>query len=223
LSSTAPLSDTAKNRVPVVAAEPDLTGLRQARRILVLGSPGSGKTFLCTFLGRHLGLELIRLDDFFWKPGPVRIPTDEWRVRVMELASRPAWVMDGTYEASLDLRIPAADAIVYIESSRWACLWRVIIRRLLSRWRRDDESTHGHAITPFFVRYVFRFPSLTQPEVFRLIAQQGRGKPLTVLGGANGVERLIRRFEHGPSNVGSPNDGISTEGRLVEPQRNRHA
>ena len=48
--------------------------------------------------------------------------------------SRPSWVMDGTYEASLDLRLPAAEAIVYIQSSRWTCLWRVVTRRLLSRW-----------------------------------------------------------------------------------------
>lgn len=113
-----------------MAAETALAALRQARRILVLGSPGSGKTVLSTFLSRHLGLELLRLDDFFWEPGLVRVPTGEWRKIVAGLASRPAWVMDGTYEASLDLRLPAAEAIVYIRSSRWACLRRVLVRRL---------------------------------------------------------------------------------------------
>jgi len=180
----------------VVAAEADVTGLRQARRILVLGSPGSGKTVLSTFLGRHLGLEVLRLDDFFWKPGRVRLPTDEWRVRVAELANRPCWVMDGTYEASLDLRLPAADVTIYIHSSRWVCLWRVVSRRLLSRWRRADESTLGHALTAFFVRYVFQFPVVTQPEVFRLIGEHGRGKPL-VLEGAREASRLMRRLEQG--------------------------
>src|SRR4029450_4867168 len=102
-SSTDLLSDIARNRVPVAVAEPELAALRRARRILVLGAPGSGKTLLSTFLSRHLGLELIRLDEFFWRPGPVRMPTDEWRILAAQLASRPAWVMDGTYEASLDL------------------------------------------------------------------------------------------------------------------------
>lgn len=189
--------DCEKNRAPAVAAEADLAGLRQARRILVLGSPGSGKTLLSSFLGRHLGLELIRLDDFFWKPGRVRMPTDEWRALVAELASRSAWIMDGTYEASLDLRLPAAEAIVYIRSSRWACLWRVATRRLLSRWRQADESALGHALTSFFVRYVFRFPAVTQPEVFRLIAQHGSDKLLIVLEGAREVDRLARQLQHG--------------------------
>ena len=188
----------------------------------MLGSPGSGKTLLATILSRQLGLELVRLDDFFWKPGPMRMPTDEWGTLVVTLANRPSWVMDGTYEASLDLRIPAADAIVYIQSSRWVCLWRVVSRRLLSRWRQGDESAPGHALTSFFVRYVFRFPAVTQPEVFRLIADQGRGKPLIVLDGANDVALLIRRLEHEPLGARSTNDGVAAQGQPAELQPDRH-
>jgi adenylate kinase family enzyme len=176
------------------AVESDLAALRRARRILVLGSPGSGKTQLSSHLSRHLGLELLRLDDFFWKPGPVRVPTDAWRALVTKLAQRTSWVMDGTYEASLDLRLPSADAVIYILSNRWVCLWRVTIRRLLRRWRRVEEPSLGHAITPFFLRYVMRFPALTQPEVLRLVAQQGQGKPLIVIDGASGIDRLVRRL-----------------------------
>lgn len=206
----------------MVVAEADLKGLRQARRILVLGSPGSGKTLLATVVSRHLAVELLRLDDFFWQPGRVRMPTDEWRTRVVELANRTSWVMDGTYEASLDLRLPASDALIYIRSNRWACLWRVVTRRLLSRWRPVDEASHGHALTPFFVRYVFRFPLTTQPEVFRLIAQHAGSKALIVLDGARAVDLLMRQLAHGPPADGLPNDAASAHGRPMELQRNRH-
>jgi hypothetical protein len=187
----------------VVAAEADLTDLLQARRVLVLGSPGCGKTLLSAFLSQRLGLELIRLDDFFWRPGPVRLPTDQWRALVAGLASRATWIMDGTYEASLDLRLPAADAIIYIRSSRWTCLRRVVSRRMLSRWRRADEPARGHALTSFFVRYVFRFAAVTQPEVFRLIAQHASDKPLLIVEGARGVDRIIARLEHGAVETGA--------------------
>jgi adenylate kinase family enzyme len=206
----------------MVIAEAAPTALCQARRILVLGSPGSGKTLLSTALARHLGLNPLRLDDFFWQAGRVRTPTDAWRVRVAELASQPSWIMDGTYEASLDLRLPAADALIYIQSSRWACLWRVVTRRLLSRWRPVDESAHGHALTAFFIRYVFRFPAVTQPEVFRLIVQHGGDKPLVVLDGAREVDLLIRQLARGVLAAGAPGDAVSTQERRMELQRNRH-
>ena len=184
--------------MPVVA-ESDWSSLVRARRILVLGSPGSGKTHLSTALGRHLGLSVLRLDDHFWKPGRVRLPTNEWRARVVELAARPDWIMDGTYEASLDLRLPKAEAIVYIESSRWACLWRIARRRLLSRWGWA-ESAPGQALTAFFVRYVFRFPASTRPEVFDLMARHAQGKPVLVVDGRDGVDRFIERLEQRPVN-----------------------
>jgi adenylate kinase family enzyme len=195
----------------------ELACLRRARRILVLGSPGSGKTQLSAILSPHLGLELLHLDDFFWKPGPVRTPQAEWRALVAELASRPSWIMDGTYEASLDLRIPAAEAIIFIESNRWACLWRVFVRRLRSRWRSDPERAYVQAMTPFFVRYVYRFPRSTRPEVFRSIAVHGPHNPLIVLRGTNGVDRFIRRLERGSRHAAAPEDGALAERAPVRP------
>lgn len=209
--------------MPPVATDADLAALRQARRILVLGSPGAGKTFLSAALSRHLGLELLHLDDFFWKPGRVRLPTDEWRQLVVQLVQRPAWVMDGTYEASLDLRLPAAQAIVYIRSSRWICLWRVVTRRLLSGWRSAGESARGHALTAFFVGYVFRFPATTQTEVLRLLGQQGQGKPLIVLEGSRAVDRLVRRLAQGHPGASSPADGVAAHGGRADRRDENHA
>lgn len=177
-----------------MADDGGLAALRRARRILVLGSPGAGKTVLASALSRQLGLELLRLDDHFWKPGPVRLPTAEWRERVAQFAARPAWVMDGTYEASLDLRLPAADAIVYLRTSRWHCLRRIVVRRLQARWRGIGDSSPGHALTPFFLRYVFRFPAVTEPEVLGLIARDAPDTPLVMLDGRRGADALVRRL-----------------------------
>jgi hypothetical protein len=194
----------------VASAEPGIGDLRGARRILVLGSPGAGKTFLSAFLARYLGLDLIRLDDHFWKPGPVRLPTAEWRARVVTLASGHAWVMDGTYEASLDLRVPVADAVIFIRRSRWLCLWRVISRRLRRLFQPHIDSSPGHALTSFFLHYVFRFPTSTAPEVLRLIA--AHGKPTIMLDGARDVTRLIERLERLGS-VASPSGSVPANGR----------
>jgi adenylate kinase family enzyme len=126
------------------------------------------------------------------------------------LASGHAWVMDGTYEASLDLRVPLADAVIFIRRSRWLCLWRVISRRLRSLFQPRLESSPGHTLTSFFLRYVFRFPTSTAPEVFRLIA--AHGKPMIVLDGAREVARLIARLERVGSDA-SPSGSVPANGR----------
>ena len=37
-------------------------------RILLIGSPGTGKSTVAKFLGEKLNLEVIHLDKYFWKP-----------------------------------------------------------------------------------------------------------------------------------------------------------
>ena len=43
--------------------------LREARRILVIGAGGSGKSTLASRLGETLGVEVIHLDQHYWKSG----------------------------------------------------------------------------------------------------------------------------------------------------------
>jgi adenylate kinase family enzyme len=171
-----------------------VTRLAASRRILILGSSGSGKTYLAIRLARLLGLELIHLDANFWKPGWVPTPRDKWRTTVSSLVQRPAWIMDGTYESSLDLRIPASDLIIYIERGRLACLWGVA-RRKLVYWRGNrPDAPSGEPLDRAFIRYIWRFPTITRETVFARLREYGRADETIILNGPGGVKRLLRQM-----------------------------
>jgi adenylate kinase family enzyme len=102
-----------------------------ARRVLLVGSGGAGKSTLARELARRTRLPLVHLDRLFWRTGWVETPEDEWRAIVAGLVAEPAWVMDGNYGGTLDLRVPAADLIVFLDLPR-----RITIPRVLRRWAR---------------------------------------------------------------------------------------
>ena len=85
---------------------------RPVRRILIVGSAGAGKSTLAREIARRLGLPLIHLDRHYWRPGWVASGDARFRADVAALAARPAWVMDGNYGGTLDLRLPRADLLV---------------------------------------------------------------------------------------------------------------
>ena len=148
--------------------------LASSKRILVVGSSGSGKTTFSIRLGRILDIETIHLDAHFWKPGWIATEQSEWRAMVASLIKSESWIMDGTYESTLDLRIPAADCIVLVESSRWACIWRVLKRKATVDDQQRPDAPAGQKIDRAFLRYIWRYPVVTHPFVSTVSSNTAR-------------------------------------------------
>ena len=85
----------------------------ESKKILVLGSPGAGKTFFSNDLSKKIGIETIHLDDYYWLEGWKHLNADEWKNLLIMLMERDSYIMDGNYIESLDLRIGYVDTIIY--------------------------------------------------------------------------------------------------------------
>jgi adenylate kinase family enzyme len=173
-----------------------------AERILVVGPSGSGKTQLALRLGELLGLPLVHLDAHRWRPGWVALPDRDWRPVVAELIRAPAWIMDGTYESTLDLRIPAADAVIVVEVRRLYCLLGLFRRRFLDGRRLRPDAPAGQRIDRAFFRYLWRYPVATRPLLLAQLREHGDGKTVMVLHGRRQVRRLVQDVRRLKSYVG---------------------
>src|SRR5688572_16570866 len=83
----------------------DEAPLAVGRRIIVTGLPGAGKSTLSLALGAAMGLPVIHLDLHFWKPGWVAPSEAEWRETQAAVLAGDAWIADGNYHETLDLRL----------------------------------------------------------------------------------------------------------------------
>jgi hypothetical protein len=91
--------------------------------------------------------------------------------------------MDGTYERSLDLRIPRADAIILLECPSELCLERVMRRetQIPKPLRRKRCSGSSYQIDRDHLQYVSQYASVTRPIVLKHIERYGRGKTVVVV------------------------------------------
>ncbi len=146
------------------------------RRVLVIGISGAGKSTFARALAMRTGLPLIHLDKEFWQPGWVVTPRAAWRAKVAELAARDAWIMDGSYGASLDIRLPRADAAVWFDYPRARCLRRVAwrIATTYGTVRPDLAPGCPEQVDWEFLRYVWDFNAKTRPQIARALAVHGR-------------------------------------------------
>jgi len=163
------------------------------KRVLVIGSGGAGKSTLARRLGGRLGLEVLHLDAFFWRPGWVETPREEWRRKVEELCARESWVMDGNFSATLDVRLKACDTVVFLDVPRAVCVWRALKRLIMYRNARRPDMAEGcgEKFDLKFLHWIWTFPSRSRPKVLSRIEEFAAGKRVEHLRSDAEVERFL--------------------------------
>lgn len=103
------------------------------KRIAIIGCGGAGKSTLSRELGKSLDLPVVHLDRVFWKPGWERISREAFIAEQLEIMAQPRWILDGNYGSTMDLRLQAADTIVFLDLPTHVCLWGAVKRYLQYR------------------------------------------------------------------------------------------
>lgn len=173
------------------------TEIQGSRRILVIGAGGSGKSTLARRLGEILGLEVLHLDRHYWSAGWKEPPREEWEKTVRRLLARDSWIIDGNYGSTLDLRLDAADAVVFLDLPRNLYLRRVIVRRLRYAGRSRPDMAPGceERITFRFLKYLWRYPAERRPGIVRRLGRLSPGKAVLVLRSPLEVRRFVADLE----------------------------
>src|SRR4051812_32568524 len=170
------------------------------RRVIVTGLAGSGKSTFSRSLAAKTGLPLIHLDLRFWKPGWVAPSEEEWREKQRRALAGDAWIADGNYHETLDLRLERADTIVFLDTPWPVCAGRALVRGLRksggqmpegcddSAWRRlrDEWRIAGR---------IWRRRRSEPKREHEIISQHGRHAALQVLRS----KREVREFLDGLS------------------------
>ena len=128
-------------------------------RVLIIGCGGAGKSTLARQLGEKTGLPVVHLDQLFWHPGWVESTKDEIDAKIREELSKPHWIMDGNYNRTLPLRLESCDTVIYLDYSRWVCLWGFFQRLLTRKGTARPDLPEGcpEKLEWDFVKYIWNF------------------------------------------------------------------
>lgn len=116
------------------------------RRVLVVGSSGSGKTTTARRIAGELGVPHIELDALHWGPGWTAATAGEMHDKVQKAISPDAWVVDGNYRSKIGTLVwDRADTVVWVNPPRPVAVWRSVtrtVRRITTRqelWNGNRE------------------------------------------------------------------------------------
>ncbi len=138
------------------------------RRILVIGCPGSGKSYFSRALAERTGLPLVHLDLLFWNPDKTTVDRDIFKARLAEALAGDAWIIDGNYLSTLEWRLSYADTVFFLDFPVVLCLRGIEERRGKVRpdmpWVEEEDDEE-------FLSFIKSFEEKTRPEVLAILAR----------------------------------------------------
>src|SRR6185295_18659219 len=103
---------------------------RRLRRVVLIGTSGSGKSTVGERLARLLAQPFVELDELFWSAGWQPKSKEAFLALVREAASGQRWVVAGNYSSARQELWSRASAVIWLNFSLAVVLRRVIARTL---------------------------------------------------------------------------------------------
>lgn len=167
------------------------------QRVLILGPCGTGKSTLARRIGPWLGLPVFHLDKLFWQRGWIETPAREWERCVRRLVAEDAWIIDGTYSKTLDMRLARADTAIVLDLPRRIYMTRVLRRIAGSLGHARWDLPLGcpeHLDWPF-LRFVWRYHRDQRPGLMAALERHAHQVHIHRLRSPRQVRALLRRLE----------------------------
>ncbi len=163
------------------------------KRIMVVGSPGSGKSTFSRKLADITGLPLIHLDKEFWNDGWIETPREEWVKKQKTLITGNEWIVDGNYGGTLDLRLEKADTVICFKLSKAVCLLSYF-KRVITNINKVRPDMPEGCLEKFdfeFMKYIWNFPKKSgQVNISTL--QKNKDKQIIVFKNRRVANRYVK-------------------------------
>ena len=121
------------HRNPNIGLRPEL-----ARRIVIVGPPGSGKTALAQQLAQQLGWPHVKLDALCWSSASKPVSTVAFREHTLQALRGETWIVDGNHWEVRDIVWGRADLLVWLNYSPWQAVGQRMKRLRQEIGHRDE-------------------------------------------------------------------------------------
>ncbi|KQL54369.1 topology modulation protein [Heyndrickxia shackletonii] len=163
------------------------------KKIALIGSGGSGKSTLARKLGEKLKIKVYHLDAIFWKPNWVGVPKDEQKKIQNELIRENEWIMDGNYGGTMEIRLNAADTIIFLDIPRTICVIRACKRIFQFRNKQRPDMGEGckERLSLEFLKWIWEYPKKKRPDILKKLEQLSKEKRVIILKSQKDIQNFI--------------------------------
>ena len=135
-------------------------------KVIVIGSPGSGKSVFSKKLRNILNVPLYHLDMIYHKADGTQISREEFDEKLNEIFKEDNWIMDGNYQRTLERRLKECDTVFLLDFPTEVC-----INGAESRVgkKREDMPWVEEKLNEEFKQSIINFKNEKLPQIYELL------------------------------------------------------
>ena len=160
-------------------------------RIIVIGSPGAGKSFFARKLRDMTGFPLYYLDKIYHKPDRNTVTCEEFDRKLLEIMQTDNWIIDGNYQRTLPIRFEACTDVFFLDYPLEQCLEGAALRIGI---KREDLPWIEEKFDPEFRQYILDFHRDQLPRIYELVEQYQDIKRITIFHSREEADEWITRL-----------------------------
>lgn len=136
------------------------------KKIIVIGSPGAGKSVFSQKLKDITNLPLYHLDMLYHRKDGTHISKEELEEKLKSIFKEEKWIIDGNYQRTLELRLKECDTVFLLDFPTDICIAGAESR--IGR-KRDDMPWVEEKLDEKFKKCIMDFSKEKLPQIYRLL------------------------------------------------------
>ena len=161
-------------------------------KVIVIGSPGAGKSVFSRKLKSITNLPLYHLDMLYHKKDGTHISKEELEEKLKDIFKEDSWIIDGNYQRTLELRLKECDTVFLLDFSLEDCLLgaksRIGVKREDLPWIEEDFNEE-------FKNTIIDFPKKKLPQIYELIEKYKNNKTIVIFKTREEADNYLERLK----------------------------
>lgn len=161
-------------------------------KIIIIGSPGSGKSTFARKLRDITNLPLYYLDMLWHKKDRTNISREEFDEKLEEILKKDKWIIDGNYQRTIEMRLKECDTVFLMDYPLEVCLSGAEER---VGKKREDLPWIEEKVDEEFKQIIVDFSKNKLPQIYKLLEKYQKNKNIVIFKSREEAEDYIKKMK----------------------------